>query len=128
MIQVAPHLGIKLSTYRIAAPSDIEKGCFAMKQKGLHVLVGGGRAVQQAQKLGMHGILHTSSPDGILQVLGEAEHLFNAILARGLKTPVPSLLNSLKECVISLTPREKSWLTSFPPKKCLLWKTSMKAS
>lgn len=103
MTQVAPHLGIRLSTYRITDPADIEKGCLEMQRQGMRVLVGGGRAVQQAQKLGMHGVLHTSSPDGIRQVLNEAEHLLNAIIEERAKDArVRAMLNSLKDCVISL--------------------------
>ena len=40
-----------------------------MRDKGMKVLVGGGHAVQWAQKLGLHGVLHTVSADGVMQVL-----------------------------------------------------------
>ncbi len=103
MLAVAPYLGVSLSPYRISEPNDIERGCLEIKKRGLTVLVGGGTAVQQAQKLGLHGVLHTSSADGILQVLNEAERIFNAINEeRARDARVRAMLNALKDSVISL--------------------------
>ena len=118
MLAVAPYLGVSLSPYRISEPNDIERGCLEIKKRGLTVLVGGGTAVQQAQKLGLHGVLHTSSADGILQVLNEAERIFNAINEeRARDARVRAMLNALKDSVISLNEKGEIKEYNIPAEK-----------
>lgn len=98
MVTVAPHLGVSLTVHQVNNPDDIEKGCYEMRDKGMKVLVGGGHAVQWAQKLGLHGVLHTVSADGVIQVLNEADRILNAIISeRSKDARVRTMLNALKD-------------------------------
>lgn len=120
MLLVAPYLGVSLTPYRISEPAEIEQGCREIQKRGLNVLVGGGTAVQQAHKLGLHGVLHTSSSDGILQVLNEAERIFNAINEeRSRDARVRAMLNALKDSVISLNEKGEIKEYNIPAEKML---------
>ena len=118
MVTVAPHLGVSLTVHQVNNPDDIEKGCYEMRDKGMKVLVGGGHAVQWAQKLGLHGVLHTVSADGVIQVLNEADRILNAIISeRSKDARVRTMLNALKDGAISLNEQGKILEYNLPAQK-----------
>lgn len=118
MVTVAPHLGVSLTVHQVNNPDDIEKGCYEMRDKGMKVLVGGGHAVQWAQKLGLHGVLHTVSADGVIQVLNEADRILNAIISeRSKDARVRTMLNALKDGAISLNEQGKVLEYNLPAQK-----------
>ena len=118
MVTVAPHLGVSLTVHQVNNPDDIEKGCYEMRDKGMKVLVGGGHAVQWAQKLGLHGVLHTVSADGVIQVLNEADRILNAIVSeRSKDARVRTMLNALKDGAISLNEQGKILEYNLPAQK-----------
>ena len=89
-----------------------------MRDKGMKVLVGGGHAVQWAQKLGLHGVLHTVSADGVIQVLNEADRILNAIISeRSKDARVRTMLNALKDGAISLNEQGKILEYNLPAQK-----------
>ncbi|MFQ8889366.1 MAG: sigma 54-interacting transcriptional regulator [Bilophila wadsworthia] len=88
------------------------------RDKGMKVLVGGGHAVQWAQKLGLHGVLHTVSADGVIQVLNEADRILNAIISeRSKDARVRTMLNALKDGAISLNEQGKILEYNLPAQK-----------
>lgn len=109
---------MSLTVHQVNNPDDIEKGCYEMRDKGMKVLVGGGHAVQWAQKLGLHGVLHTVSADGVIQVLNEADRILNAIISeRSKDARVRTMLNALKDGAISLNEQGKILEYNLPAQK-----------
>lgn len=101
--KVAPYVGVKLVTYQVLSSGDIEKGCLEMKKRGIKVIIGGDKAVNHAKTMGMQGVIHTYSPDGVLQVLNEAGNMFNAIIRERAKDArLLTMLNAIKDSVICL--------------------------
>lgn len=100
---IAPILGVELVTYRLSGPDDAERGVRHVYDEGLRVLIGGGKAVDHAQALGMRAFLIRSRTEGVLQAIREAERMVHAIENERVTTARREvMLDSIPEAIISL--------------------------